>query len=259
MRKLITLTLVLTMIMCVFSITSVFADNTPFDFGEPIKVDDATYKVPIVLNCVGTTGYDDYLDNISIKINAVNCTLSTGTISSGVTADWAFDNNEAGNYVLKVANSDGYVNVTNNGYEIFIINVTKTDSNATLNFGTCLVSETESEYRLEASSSNTKILELWKATSPEVTGTSTTAQGTTFGNYKDVPLFKYEATVSNATESTKFYMTPELFLNGTSAGTKAKTLIPGLTVDGEGKIVVNIAIVGAPEGTVTINPNITAE
>lgn len=94
---------------------------------------------------------------------------------------------------------------------------------------------------------------------PEVTGTSTTAQGTTFGNYKDVPLFKYEATVSNTTESTKFYMTPELFLNGTSAGTKAKTLIPGLTVDGEGKIVVNIAIVGAPEGTVTINPNITAE
>lgn len=94
---------------------------------------------------------------------------------------------------------------------------------------------------------------------PGVKDVTATPDGTTFSNYKDVPLFNCGATVSGATADTKIFIEPELFLDGVSNGTRAKTEIPGLTIDGEGKVVIRIAIIGAPEGVVTINPNITAE
>lgn len=92
---------------------------------------------------------------------------------------------------------------------------------------------------------------------PEVKDVTTTATGTTFGNYKDVPLFDCAATIKNAS---KVFIAPELFLNGVSQGTKEKVEIPGLTADEAGaNVVIKIAIVGADEGVVTINPNVTAE
>lgn len=92
---------------------------------------------------------------------------------------------------------------------------------------------------------------------PEVKDVTTTATGTTFGNYKDVPLFDCAATIKNAS---KVFIAPELFLNRVSQGTKEKVEIPGLTADETGaNVVIKIAIVGADEGVVTINPNVTAE
>lgn len=92
---------------------------------------------------------------------------------------------------------------------------------------------------------------------PEVNDVNTTADGTTFGDYKDIPLFNCAANIKNAS---KVFIAPELFLDGVSHGTKAKVEIPGLTADEAGaNVVIKIAVVGAPEGVVTIIPNVTAE
>lgn len=268
MRKFLSLTLALAMIITMISANIVFADDTKvFDFGTPIKVDDTTYTVPIVINPVGTAGYENYIDNIAIKIDAVNCTLSKGTMSSGAASNFGFDLNEVGNYVFKIVNTDGYMELTTNGYELFTIDVTKTDDNASLTFGNCLISETESQYQLEADSANTATIELWKST-PEKPATAeidaatvtkgTTAVGNDGTEYTDVPTYIGKVTINNI-GSKKVVLTPVATLNGVAHTLKSAPTITfdkNTALDG-GKVAFKFALIGAPETGVELTASVS--
>lgn len=253
MRKIFASLLALALVLTSFCMVS-FADNEDIYFTEPTFNESKTEATVYLVVKTPSNGLAAITVNYTVNGSSSYVVTDTGackTYDESMTM-------EAGTNVTFMAGGDG-VPAGTGSLQIAKFVVTKESSNVTISIDSVEMYDNNFDPDFGETAVTKGATITWSSSAPEVTGTSTTAQGTTFGNYKDVPLFKYEATVSNTTESTKFYMTPELFLDGTSAGTKAKTLIPGLTVDGEGKIVVNIAIVGAPEGTVTINPNITAE
>lgn len=255
MRRFLSLVLALTVVFTLFVSMSASADGYTFSFGEP-SYSGNTATVPVLVD-FGTSA-NEYLDAADFAFTTENCTIT------GATTTWTKDLDITVGTAISLGGSDNKYGVTGEaltsaGNVLFTINVTKTADNAKISFAKAVVEDTIGGKKEELSSTNAATIELWKSTPavPEVKDVTTTATGTTFGNYKDVPLFDCAATIKNAS---KVFIAPELFLNEVSQGTKEKVEIPGLTADEAGaNVVIKIAIVGADEGVVTINPNITAE
>ena len=257
MRKFLSLILALTVVFTLFVSMSVSADGYTFSFGEP-SYNENTATIAILVDSATFKG--EYLDSALFSFITENCKIDSAT------TEWSDHIDFTSGAVYTFNSSDSKWGIENSALSsasnvLFSIKVSKTADNAKISFSTDTYVEdsTNSSSKIKANSTNAATIELWKSTPvvPEVKDVTTTATGTTFGKYKDVPLFDCAATIKNAS---KVFIAPELFLNGVSQGTKEKVEIPGLTADEDGaNVVIKIAIVGADEGVVTINPNITAE
>ena len=253
MRKFLSLILALAVAITVISSVAVFADETKvFDFGTPVKVDDSTYTIPVLVNLVGLNPWEgvDYFDNITVVLEPKNCTLSNGTLSSDASANslsFAANQGATGNYALNSGGSS--FSIDKNGYVLFTVNVTKVADDAVLSFKTTTeVADNESGFGLKANAANSATIELWKNVAPE-TNTTIEANGKT---YTDVVNFTSSAKAVNGASKLSF----DLYEGDAKHGDTYSVNLAdwGLTIE-SGTINFNVAIIGAPATGVTLrNP-----
>lgn len=255
MRKFFATILALALVLSSFCIVS-FADGNDIYFTEPTFNSERTEATAYLVVKVPATGMVALTVNYTVTGSDSYEVTDTG-VCKGYDSAMTM---EVGTNVTFMGN-DGIPAGTGE-LQVAKFVVKKVSDDVTISIDSVEMYDAGMEEDFGASITTKGTTIKWAEDTPVVPGVkdvTATPDGTTFSNYKDVPLFNCGATVSGATADTKIFIEPELFLDGVSNGTRAKTEIPGLTIDGEGKVVIRIAIVGAPEGVVTINPNITAE
>ena len=261
MRKIFASVIAITLILSSFSLVAFAADSNVY-FGDgsgSIVATDDTVTLSLYLDKddedIATYG----IGNLEFTYDVTDATVVPATndaLKSSFTLAFGIDTKDK---KLVYTAADSYIPSKVTELATFVVTRVGDVATSKITLGDVILTDSTG-FAYTATSKGITIT--WPSSAPatpEVKDVTTTATGTTFGNYKDVPLFNCGATVSGATADTKIFIEPELFLDSVSNGTRAKTEIPGLTIDGEGKVVIRIAIVGAPEGVVTINPNITAE